>query len=134
MTDGSVVFPRPFTDPALRTQVANILARAVDPDTTGDVEIMEAAAGWIYDRKGYWSVDTLGTDRNPSYGDDRDDLVMMAVVRVERSVAEEIGLLDLDRWIRDEVLEAQRDEVSKMREALARAEAALLIAETRTRP
>lgn len=78
------------------------------------------AGGHFYDRKGYFSVDELGGQRNTSYGSASDEIALQITVRVSQKDAEEI--IDLAATaIEDRALaaiEAQRRELDAQRRNL----------------
>lgn len=57
-----------------------------------DFDSIEVTAGFVYDRKGYFSIDPLAGPRNRSYGSERDDVVLQLTMRVQRSKVTELVL------------------------------------------
>ena len=78
------------------------------------------AGGHVYDRKGNFSVDELGGQRNNSYGSDGDEIVLQITVRVSASEASE--LIDLAATAIEDraaaALEAERQALAAQRRNL----------------
>ena len=82
--------------------VAALMTKAFG--VTGELEIINAGVGYVYERKEHLATDALGARRNTSYGSDRDDIVIQIAVRIDRESAEKIGVFDLERKLLREQL------------------------------
>jgi hypothetical protein len=75
-------------------QVGDLAARNCDVlmrALTSDPEFLDVRAAYLYDRKGYVSMDTIDGPRNTAYGSLTDDVVISVTVRLS---ARELNELD----------------------------------------
>ena len=50
--------------------------------TSRHVVAAEARAAYVYERRGNLDLDVMGTDRNPTYGRENDDIVLQLTIRL----------------------------------------------------
>lgn len=93
----------------------------------GSAEAIDVRGGFLYERKGEFSMDRLGVERNRSYGSSSDDVVLQVTVRVsERNVHEFVTQAIADRTAADERRrEQERTAIDAQIEALQAKRAAI---------
>lgn len=87
--------------------------------------IETAGVAYVYWRKENWSTTTIGRDRNPSYGSERDDVLVTLTVRIDHDAAMNMGVRDLESALVREQIETVEQERDDAAAEMSRADARL---------